>query len=177
MADSETLEQLQNIVRLREKELQEKDAKFSKFKLQTKAKLASLNKDLEEARANKSGPGVAALTTNEPLDDSSGDSRESSAEISSANDSPNNNTSNNTKVVVLRQKLEGKELEVKQLTRKLEEKEGLVQGSQLKYGHNSKKKTLSTDSDLSYTFFINTPFFEQSLRRAYFFVIYRLKCA
>ena len=137
MGDSETIEQLQNIVRLREKEIQDKDAKFSKLKLQMKAKLVSLNKELEEAKTCKSGPGVAELTkTTESPNESSTHSEESSVEISPTPslDSSNNN-SINTKVV-LRHKLEGKELEVKQLMRKLEEKEGLVQGRHIVHNYD-----------------------------------------
>ena len=127
MGDVETIAQLQNIIRLREKEIQDKDAKFSKLKLQMKAKLVSLNKELEEAKGAKSGPGVAEmLTTTTPSSASGGPLDGSSSEVSITDLS--NNNKENTKVVVLSQKLEGKEAEVKQLKRKLEEKEGLVQG-------------------------------------------------
>ena len=128
MGDVETIAQLQNIIRLREKEIQDKDAKFSKLKLQMKAKLVSLNKELEEAKGAKSGPGVAEMltTTTTPSSASGGPLDGSSSEVSFTDLS--NNNKENTKVVVLSQKLEGKEAEVKQLKRKLEEKEGLVQG-------------------------------------------------
>merc|ERR1712126_477981 len=102
-----------------------------------KAKLSSLNKELEEAKAAKSGRGVAELTTSPSATSGGGDvevmaaEREGDAsnpgeEIASRSPTQNKNV-NHTKVVVLRQKLEGKDEEVKLLKRKLEEKEGLVQ--------------------------------------------------
>ena len=128
--DASTIEQLRDVIRLREKEIQDKDAKFSKLKLQTKAKLVSMNKEIDELRksSSKSGPGVASSasssTINEPAE-----REEDAAVTTEISRSPNaNNNNNNTKIVVLRQKLEGKEEEVKLLKRKLEEKEGLVQG-------------------------------------------------
>ena len=125
--DASTIEQLRDVIRLREKEIQDKDAKFSKLKLQTKAKLVSMNKEIDELRksSSKSGPGVASSASSSSINEPA-EREEDAAVTTEISRSPNAN--NNTKVVVLRQKLEGKEEEVKLLKRKLEEKEGLVQG-------------------------------------------------
>ena len=128
--DASTIEQLRDVIRLREKEIQDKDAKFSKLKLQSKAKLVSLNKEIDELRksSSKSGPGVASSASSSSINEPA-EREEDAAVTTEISRSPNaNNNNNNTKVVVLRQKLEGKEEEVKLLKRKLEEKAGLVQG-------------------------------------------------